>query len=102
MDAPIAYTFGKKLTLEVAGTYTQWDVLKSVTLSYGAVDGKQVPSTLIPFDWENAWAYRVGMSYKANEKLEVLAGFVYDQTPQPDEGVGPLLPTRTAPATASG
>lgn len=88
----LSYTFGQKLTAEVAGTFTQWDVLQSATLSYGAVDGKQVPSTVIPFNYENAWAYRFGLNYKASDKMEVLAGFVYDQTPQPDLAVSPLLP----------
>jgi long-chain fatty acid transport protein len=88
----ISYTFNKKLTLAASGTYTQWDAFKQITLTYGTVDGKTVPATTIDFNYENAWAYRVGIDWKATEKLAVLAGFVYDQTPQPDESVSPLLP----------
>ena len=88
----LSYTFAKKLTFAVAGTYTQWDVFKQITLTYSTVDGKTVPATTIPFNYENAWAYRAGIDWKASEKLAILAGFVYDQTPQPDESVSPLLP----------
>lgn len=88
----VAYTFDKKVTLSVAGTYTEWDVFKEITLAYSAVDGKQVPNTTIPFNYENTWAIRAGIDWKTSEKFSVLAGFVYDQTPQPDESVSPLLP----------
>ena len=88
----IAYDFAKKVKVSAAGTYTQWDVFKQITLAYDKVDGKQVPTTTIPFNYENAWAFRFGVDWKTSEKLNVLLGYVYDQTPQPDESVSPLLP----------
>lgn len=87
-----SYTFAKKVTLALAANYTEWDVFKQITLAYAPVDGKQVPNTTIDFNYENAWAYRVGLGWKTSDSFSVLVGFVYDQTPQPDEAVSPLLP----------
>lgn len=88
----LSYVFDKKLTVAVSANYTWWDVFSQITLAYGTVDGKSVPSTTIPFGYKNAWAFRGGLEWKATDKLDVLAGIVYDQTPQPDFAVSPLLP----------
>ena len=40
----------------------------------------------------NSWSYRLGMNYQATEKFNFQLGIVYDQTPQPDADVSPLLP----------
>lgn len=92
MQVGLSYTFAKKLTVAASANYTWWDVFNKIVLTYGTVDAKTVPATTIPFGYENAWAYRVGLDWKASDGLNLLAGFVYDQTPQPDEAVSPLLP----------
>ncbi len=80
------------LTLEANAQYTEWEVFDKTVLNFSAVDGKQVPSTTIQHDSENVWAYRFGATIKASEKVNVLLGGLYDQTPQPDKAVSPLLP----------
>lgn len=87
-----SYTFADKVTLSVAGNYTQWKVFDQTVLKFQPVDGKQVPTNTIVHNYENTWAYRVGLLFKASEHFDLQAGFVYDETPQPDPSVGPLLP----------
>ncbi len=87
----IGYDFGK-VSLEAAGTFTEWSAFDTTVLEFEAVDGKQVPTSTLPHDWEDAWALRFGAKWMASEKLDLMAGYVYDQTPEPDGDVGPLLP----------
>jgi long-chain fatty acid transport protein len=46
----------------------------------------------IHFNYENTWQIRVGLDYTASEKVELMAGWVYDNTPQPLASVSPILP----------
>ena len=87
----ISYDFGK-VQVEAAGTYTEWSAFDTTVLEFEAVDGKQVPTSTLPHDWENAWAFRFGMKWQASDTFDLMAGYVYDQTPEPDGDVGPLLP----------
>lgn len=87
----IGYDFGK-LNIEAAGTYTEWSAFDTTVLEFEAVDGKQVPTSTLPHDWENAWAIRFGAKYEVSDKFHLMGGYVYDQTPEPDGDVGPLLP----------
>ena len=87
----VGYDFGR-LSLEAAGTFTEWSAFDTTVLEFEAVDGKQVPTSTLPHDWEDAWAFRFGAKWKASDKLDLMAGYLYDQTPEPDGDVGPLLP----------
>ncbi len=47
----------------------------------------------IVFDYEDAWQVRFGLDFIAIEdKLNLMAGYVYDTSPQPLSSVSPLLP----------
>lgn len=88
----IAYDFTDCFRVEFNANYMQWDIFKETILKFGTVDGKTLPTKVIPQNYENVWSYRVGLNYKLGETTEFMAGYVYDQTPQPDETTGPLLP----------
>ena len=45
-----------------------------------------------PQNWHDTYSYRVGANKKATENWDVRFGALYDENPQPTEGVGPLLP----------
>lgn len=87
----LAYDFGK-VELSAAGTYTEWSAFDTTVLAFEAVDGKQVPTSVLPHDWENVWAYRFGIKWQTSDTFELMGGYVYDETPEPDGDVGPLLP----------
>jgi long-chain fatty acid transport protein len=87
----IGYDFGK-VSLEAAGTFTEWSAFDTTVLEFEAVDGKQVPTSTLPHDWEDAWAIRFGAKWTVSDRFDLMAGYVYDQTPEPDGDVGPLLP----------
>lgn len=87
----VSYDFGK-VTAEAAATLTEWSAFDTTVLEFGAVNGKQVPTSTLPHDWEDTWAFRFGLKWQTSDKFDLMAGYVYDQTPEPDGDVGPLLP----------
>ncbi len=49
-------------------------------------------NSTIDADWSNAYNFRTGVRWTANERSEWRFGLYFDETPQPEKGVGPLLP----------
>lgn len=87
----ISYDFGK-VQVEAAGTFTEWSAFDTTVLEFGAAGGKQGITSTLPHDWEDAWAFRFGLKWQTSDTFDLMAGYVYDQTPEPDGDVGPLLP----------
>ena len=83
----IAWDATPKLTLEVDGNYTTWKVFDQTVLSIAGV-----PDTVLNHGWENTWTFRAGALYRPTPLSWFAAGFIYDQTPQPDYDAGPFLP----------
>ncbi len=49
-------------------------------------------ASTIPQNWDDAFNYRLGVRFGLASGSELRLGYVYDETPQPDESVSPLLP----------
>lgn len=58
------------------------------------VDFETTPEAnlFIPQEWEDSRSYRIGGSRPVTDHWTIRLGAVYDETPQPLEGAGPLLP----------
>ncbi len=83
----VSYDVTPKLTINVDGNHTWWDVFDQTVIK---IQG--LPDSVLPHNWKNTWTIRAGAGYQANKTLWLGGGFLYDQTPQPDEDVGALLP----------
>ena len=68
------------------GNYTTWKVFDQTVLRVSGL-----PDTTLVHNFENTWTVRAGVLYKMSAGW-LAAGFVYDQTPQPDADVSPFLP----------
>jgi long-chain fatty acid transport protein len=79
---------GQSFTLSADAVWTEWSTYKKLDIVFP--DG-ELPTLHRETDWNNAWSYRVGVEQKFGA-LALRAGFVYDQTPQPEKEAGPLLP----------
>jgi long-chain fatty acid transport protein len=95
--AGIAYNFTEDLTLEADIQLVGWSAYDKLLLNIpvgpaSPLTGQplQGPTTLVK-NWKNSSLYRVGGEYRM-EKLAIRAGVIYDQTPQPDAYVEPMLP----------
>ncbi|HNQ78024.1 MAG TPA: outer membrane protein transport protein [Acidobacteriota bacterium] len=51
-----------------------------------------VEDEILPFDWEDTMAYRLGFNYRFSDMTEIRWGIVYDESPVPAETLSPVLP----------
>ncbi len=83
------------LTVELNYERTYWSKYKDLDFNYD----QDIGSLLAPYfdapkpkNWKDTDAFRIGATYKVNEKLTAMAGFAIDETPAPDATLGFELP----------
>lgn len=84
-----AFHFSPAFTVEVDANWTGWSSFDQLPLTFP--DNPGLSSEVIE-DWEDAYNYRIGCNWATSVVSEWRFGFVYDETPQPTAGMGPLLP----------
>jgi long-chain fatty acid transport protein len=88
----LSYDITDRLTIEADAYYTTWKVFDETVLKF---DSPLLPNggvTDLKHNWKNVWRISGGLNFQATKNVNVGAGAVYDETPQPDEDVSPLLP----------
>lgn len=79
---------GQDFTLSADAVWTEWSRFSALNIDF---PNGEAPNISKRTGWKDVWSYRVGVEQKFHS-FAVRAGFVYDQSPQPDSDVGPLLP----------
>ncbi len=89
--ASLGFAFGltPNVTLETDINWTGWSSFDKVVLAFP--DNHQF-SQSIPEKYGDAFNYRAGVNWVLNPTTQWRFGAVYDETPQPEASVGPLLP----------
>jgi long-chain fatty acid transport protein len=87
-----AFALTRNLLLETDFNYMGWSSFKDVPINFTGGPGDSLPSADLPQKWKNAYSYRAGLRWTTSPSSQWRFGLVYDQTPQPDENVSPLLP----------
>ena len=82
------------LTVELNYERTYWSKYKDLDFNYDQDIGPLAPyfDAPKPKNWKDTDAFRIGATYKVNEKLTAMAGFAIDETPAPDATLGFELP----------
>lgn len=87
----LGYHPSDKWTLAVDVNFTNWDVYKVLGFDYSK-NTTVLQDTYSPRNYKNAWSYRGGAQYKANNKLFLRAGGGYANTAVRDGYVTPEAP----------
>jgi long-chain fatty acid transport protein len=89
--ASLGFAFGlsPNLLLETDFNWTGWKSFDKVDINF--VNG-DLPNSSVPAHWKNAYNYRAGLRWTTSPTSQWRFGYVYDQTPQPEQAVNPLLP----------
>jgi len=74
--------------LALEADWTEWSTFQSLAISFPTLAGRDI---LRVTDWQDTWAYRAGLE-KCFGEFALRVGYYYDNTPQPDFDVSPLLP----------
>lgn len=85
----LSFALSASSRFEVDVNWTGWSSFDEVQLVF--VDHPQFSQT-VPEHWENVMNYRLGYRWTQGEANEWRVGAYYDETPQPEFYVSPLLP----------
>ena len=89
-----AYTLPSKTTFEFVYERNFWSAYKTLDFNYGTGANfvtNYVFGTPIAKNWNDTNAFRLGITQEL-DKMTLMAGMVYDETPVPDETLGFELP----------
>lgn len=84
----VNYTFSDAFKFEFDIEHTGWNVYDNLNIRKST---DQSTLTLSTNNWENTLTYRTSAQYKIN-KHQILFGYAYDETPQPDAYYSARIP----------
>jgi long-chain fatty acid transport protein len=85
----LAFAITPNLLVETDANWTGWSSFDEVPITFVDVGAL---SAVLPQEWDDAYNYRLGIRWSTSARNQLRFGYVFDESPQPDEGVGPLLP----------
>jgi long-chain fatty acid transport protein len=88
----LAFSITPNLLVETDANWTGWSSFEEVTIDFTGGATNSLPDTTIPQQWEDVYNYRLGLRWTTGPSSQWRFGYVYDETPQQEEGVSPLLP----------
>ena len=94
----------KKWTLEFVYERTFWSSYKTLDFNYK----QKLPTALKNFDtpinknWKDTNTFRLGVQYRYNDKLTLMAGYSYDKSPIPTKYLSYELPDSNAHIFSTG
>jgi len=88
----LAFAITPNLLVETDANWTGWSTFKEVTIDFTGGTTNSLPDTTIEQRWKDVYNYRLGIRWTTSPSAQWRFGYVYDQTPQPEESVNPLLP----------
>jgi long-chain fatty acid transport protein len=86
-----AYRLTPSLLVETDINWTGWSSFDEVPIDFTGGATNSLPDSEIAEHWKDASNYRVGLRW-TRAGSEVRLGYVFDESPQPEEAVSPLLP----------
>ena len=105
LNIGISKTWNDKLTIELVYERTFWSAYEALDFNYGSpIQPLLVSSFDDPKDksWEDVNSYRIGVTYKYSDKLTLMAGYAYDETPVPEKTLSYELPDSDAHIFSAG
>jgi long-chain fatty acid transport protein len=92
------YDFGKT-NVEFVYERTYWSSYKDLDFGYSSpIHPALVPYFGVPKEknWSDSDTYRIGVTHQYSDKLKLMAGYAYDESPAPDNTLGFELPDSDA------
>jgi long-chain fatty acid transport protein len=96
----VSYFITPKLLLALDVHYVLWSTFDKYVVKTNFSGAEEELESVE--DWEDAFTFRLGGQYSLNEKWNLRAGFLYDQTPQPVKSMDPTLPDANRAAFTGG
>lgn len=85
-----------KLSVEVGAVYTRWSTYDELKINYGDYIYKPgvglATQTVEEKNWNDVWRFNIGIEYAALDWLDLRCGYVFDQSPVPDDTIDYMIP----------
>lgn len=89
----LGHKFNDRTRMEINATWTNWSTYNALNLYFDdAILGKTNKSESRK-DWKAAWRIGIGIEHKLSEKWSILGGYVFDESPVPDDTMDFTVPT---------
>jgi long-chain fatty acid transport protein len=92
----LAFALSPNLLLETDVNWTGWSSFDEVPITFTGTTtggtGNSLPDQVLPEHWDDVYNYRAGLRWTTGPTSQWRFGYVFDESPQPEEGVSPLLP----------
>ena len=88
----LAFGLTPNLLVETDFNWTGWSNFQEVPITFTGGATNSLPDTSLPQNWEDVYNYRAGLRWNSSPTSQWRIGYVFDESPQPEEGVSPLLP----------
>jgi long-chain fatty acid transport protein len=85
----LAFGLSSNLLLETDVNWTGWSSFDQINIRF---TGAPALNSTVNSQWDDAYNYRAGLRWTTSPTSQWRFGAYYDETPQPEESVGPLLP----------
>lgn len=88
----LGHRFNDRTRVEINAIWTNWKTYDALNIYFGKPLMGQSYSPN-PKDWDSSWRYGIGIEHKLSKQWSVLAGYVYDESPVPDQYMDFTIPT---------
>ena len=82
----------EKLTLNAGVVCTLWSSYDELAIDFDPALLGQMPSSTTEKNWDDVFRYQIGVEYALTEAWALRAGYIYDETPDPDAHVDYIVP----------
>ncbi|WP_455598610.1 OmpP1/FadL family transporter [Cloacibacillus sp.] len=86
----LGHKFNDRTRMELNATWTNWKTYNALNLTF---DNGPISVSPNPKDWSAAWRIGIGIEHKLSQKWSILGGYVYDESPVPDQYMDFTVPT---------
>lgn len=91
ISAGIAYRISPKAIVEAGLRWEEWSSFDELIITFDRPIAGQT-QRVTPRDWDDTLAVNIGAQYNFNDKYALLLGFLYENTPVPDDTFDPTIP----------
>ena len=88
----LGHKFNDRTRVEVNAIWTNWKTYNALNIYFDEPVLGQAGS-MNPKDWDSSWRYGIGIEHKLSKQWSILAGYVYDESPVPDQYMDFTIPT---------
>lgn len=88
----LGHKFSDRTRVELNAVWTNWKTYNALNIYFDHPLMQNNPS-LSQKDWDACWRYGIGIEHKLSKQWSILAGYVYDESPVPDQWMDFTIPT---------